>query len=644
MISVFFSIFLTMIFSKNTSYIINDTSRKNLNEKYKMFSMIANVRSINPPEEIPVSSKDEEFIRKLVIIKKSEELIKQKKYSKSENLLSGLDIRVKWIGEIRDSFLIKTFYLAKKYKKVISFAKKSEIPGRAIKYFIKSYLKINSGKKALKLFSDQLKVRDPAGVLNFFSRRDLQFLMKRLDPEIFKSTVKKLINSGKFSVFNKIKRFSGDKDLINYYSAEMYYAKKRYDLVRKTLLKIKNPAFYVGKTKLLLKIDIRENRFSNIDLNLEKIRVEKDIYQITLLDIASILKIKGEFKLSEKYYQQIINRPDLSTDERNYWKALWRMGWLNMKSGDKKTALNLFKIGTNSPIRSYKIANSYWEEKLSGLDGNKFPDFPYSYYYQKYLIGKRILKRIELKNFIRLIDKKAGADLYKVVSNIEIILKSGLDVMALRYIKWIKENSSLKYEDMNTIKIIESIVHLRGGNFFIAFSSFKNNFPDYQSILIPNFLKSIYTPMKFSTLIKKFAKENNIDKNIVFALIKRESFFNKDALSPANAMGLMQLLSKTAKKISKKLNIKIRIRDLYKPEINIKLGTYHLKELLERYNGKKYLALAAYNAGSHRVDRWIKEYGSFHEEEFIEMIPFTETRNYVKKVLRNYYFYNYYYN
>ena len=120
--------------------------------------------------------------------------------------------------------------------------------------------------------------------------------------------------------------------------------------------------------------------------------------------------------------------------------------------------------------------------------------------------------------------------------------------------------------------------------------------------------------------------------------------FRHNIISPAKAKGLMQLIDTTANMTARKMSIRLRRNDIYKPEINIRLGVAHLKELLDKYNGKIYLALAAYNAGSHRVRQWLKDFGEFKEEKFIEMIPFSETRNYVKNILRNYFYYKYYYN
>ena len=105
----------------------------------------------------------------------------------------------------------------------------------------------------------------------------------------------------------------------------------------------------------------------------------------------------------------------------------------------------------------------------------------------------------------------------------------------------------------------------------------------------------------------------------------------------------MQLLHGTAREIANGSDLKVKARDLYDPEINIRLGLQYLKTMLDRYDGRLYLALAAYNAGPHRVDRWLQDFPDAGEEEFIEMIPFTETRTYVKNILRNYFFYRYYY-
>lgn len=155
-------------------------------------------------------------------------------------------------------------------------------------------------------------------------------------------------------------------------------------------------------------------------------------------------------------------------------------------------------------------------------------------------------------------------------------------------------------------------------------------------------LKKIY-PLKYANYIEKYSAENALDKELVYALIKQESNFEKECVSSMYAMGLMQLLDSTAKEIAVKSNVNYETNMLYDPETNIKLGTKYLSTLNNKY-GRIELALAAYNAGTGNVDNWIKN-GTIKEDgSDLENIPFKETNNYVRKVINNYKMYKRIYN
>ncbi|MBY4676924.1 transglycosylase SLT domain-containing protein [Marinobacterium arenosum] len=125
-----------------------------------------------------------------------------------------------------------------------------------------------------------------------------------------------------------------------------------------------------------------------------------------------------------------------------------------------------------------------------------------------------------------------------------------------------------------------------------------------------------------------------IDRNWSIAIARQESAFKPNARSHAGARGLMQLMPKTAQMTARKNKVPYRSRNqLYRPELNISLGTAYLAEMLDRFDGNIVHATAAYNAGPHRVDRWLKERGKLPLDVWIESIPFRETRNYVKNVL-----------
>lgn len=149
-------------------------------------------------------------------------------------------------------------------------------------------------------------------------------------------------------------------------------------------------------------------------------------------------------------------------------------------------------------------------------------------------------------------------------------------------------------------------------------------------------LKKFY-PIYYQEYVEKFSDENNVDKYMIYAIIKAESNFKTDVKSGSNAIGLMQLLEKTALEMSNTIeNQDINEQDLYLPEVNIKLGTSYYAYLLKCYNGNNILALTAYNAGMGNVDKWIKEGIIKADGSDIENIPYKETNNYVRKILRNY--------
>ncbi|MBT5943625.1 MAG: lytic transglycosylase domain-containing protein, partial [Rhodospirillaceae bacterium] len=132
-----------------------------------------------------------------------------------------------------------------------------------------------------------------------------------------------------------------------------------------------------------------------------------------------------------------------------------------------------------------------------------------------------------------------------------------------------------------------------------------------------------------------------LEDALVLSVIRQESGFDRTAISRAGARGMMQLMPATAQQIAKGLSEPYsRTRLLTDPGYNIRLGGGYLEQMLKRFNGSAPLALAAYNAGPHRVIRWVRENGDPRTGEidmldWIETIPFSETRNYVQRVLES---------
>ena len=142
-------------------------------------------------------------------------------------------------------------------------------------------------------------------------------------------------------------------------------------------------------------------------------------------------------------------------------------------------------------------------------------------------------------------------------------------------------------------------------------------------------------PILFEDLLTKYAKKNNIDRSWVFGLVRAESAFIEDISSPVGALGLMQVMPRTGKSVAKKIGIKnFKKNKLRKAETNVPIGSAYMKMMLNKFDGNIVLATAAYNAGPHRVLKWLpKKICAENPDIWIELIPFNETRKYVRRVL-----------
>ena len=152
----------------------------------------------------------------------------------------------------------------------------------------------------------------------------------------------------------------------------------------------------------------------------------------------------------------------------------------------------------------------------------------------------------------------------------------------------------------------------------------------------PAYWQALY-PFPFLETIETWSKQRQLNPLLVTALIRQESRFTPAIQSPAGAVGLMQVIPSTAKWIAPKINLKeYKLND---PKDNINLGTWFLDSTHQQYNNNSLLAVASYNAGPGNVSKWLKDKASVDPDEFVETIPFEETRGYVKNVFGNYWNY-----
>ncbi len=167
----------------------------------------------------------------------------------------------------------------------------------------------------------------------------------------------------------------------------------------------------------------------------------------------------------------------------------------------------------------------------------------------------------------------------------------------------------------------------------------------YGRIIVPNFdsrkisevpvaaWKALY-PLPYEAALRREAAKNDFDPMFAAGLIRQESTFQADAVSHANAIGLMQVLPKTGKLLARQLKVRYAKNKLFEPDFNIELGMVYIAGLVRQTGALEYAA-AAYNAGEDRIAAWKAERNYEEVPELVESIPFTETREYVQVVLRN---------
>lgn len=140
-------------------------------------------------------------------------------------------------------------------------------------------------------------------------------------------------------------------------------------------------------------------------------------------------------------------------------------------------------------------------------------------------------------------------------------------------------------------------------------------------------------PLAHRESVLNYASRKQINPAWAFAIIRQESAFTNDARSSAGALGLMQLLPRTARQVARSLRLSFRRNDLLNANTNVRLGINYLKHVSDKFKGNNVLATAAYNAGGNRVRQWLPKDGHLAADVWVEGVPFSETRDYLKRVL-----------
>ncbi len=196
-----------------------------------------------------------------------------------------------------------------------------------------------------------------------------------------------------------------------------------------------------------------------------------------------------------------------------------------------------------------------------------------------------------------------------------------------------------RYPEERALRYVLSRLYDSRDDHLRAIQTLRRVFPQYSERTfdtLPEPVWELFFPVKHWEIVSRYAARHALEPSLVLGLIRQESAFQTKARSPADARGLMQILPSTGRGLARQAGMaKYTTAQLFTPDTNIALGTRYLASLIKRYDGRLELALAAYNAGDSRVARWLAEFGDRDLAVFVEMVPFAETRGYIKQVLTN---------
>lgn len=640
---------------------------RNLYRNYRLFNEFLNLPeyTINQPlsTDTLATFNGPTFIADLFTLKAAYTDLQEKNIEALQNSLVSFNPNHPYIKEKRRKLYLRYLFIQKKYQQFIDLCKTHpQISLETQLCLLYSLYKTGKTEATQTVLSELFPTQPILTLEKYIARAPLNNFLKQVEPETWFKKLHFLARNNRYEAFLYEKKYANVPQTVALFQAELDYNSKNYDKSEKALTSVTDEALLPYKKYLLLKLQLRDSQYSTLFATLAELENEPTLYPIALLDCANILMLDGETDLAiqvfSRYtmsYQAMVYvfntvvHANISIQHDHYWKSLWLCAWLCYQKNDKAAAITYFKEGINAPDDTFRIANRYWLQRLAPTEiasiESALSEFPFSYYYTRVSPGSASLTQ-SVQVFADLLNFPRSEPLNQLISLLKTMVHYNLHADACDFIQWTLHNdtdTTLSNTDKDVLKILQAILYIKQGKENMAYNRFKQNFPNYTRFLLPRFLRQIIMPLKYQDIVEKYSAEQNIESELLYSLIREESFFRADVVSYAKAYGLMQLLLPTARQMAAPYNITLVENDLTNPELNIRFGTQYLRQLLDKYNGKVHLALAAYNAGDFRVDKWLERFGQAADDEFIEMIPFTATRTYVKNILRNYYFYRYYY-
>ena len=376
-----------------------------------------------------------------------------------------------------------------------------------------------------------------------------------------------------------------------------------------------------------------------------------------LLSAANLHLVHHEYDQALDAFREAQQRfPDGPRASYVHWKA----AWLTLRQGRNEDAKKAFEEQIAMyPSGAETPAALYWRARLAEEDNQfvmarafyqKLSDRYRNFYYAE--LARERMKHLPATTDTAAVTQYAILDHVPPINHAEKITETDPPTDELRVQKAqllgngglvdfaVRELQAAAATDGGSWAPAETAqLYVETGHYDRAIEFMKHSAPNYFALDIPDLPRKYWEalfPKPYWNDLKRNSDANKLDPYLVASLIRQESEFNPNAVSRANAVGLMQLLPKTGKLVAKEVKLRrYNASQLYTPAVNLQLGTRYFRGMVDKFGGSFEYALAAYNAGSDRVDDWLAQ-GKYRDpQEFVESIPFTETREYVQAILRN---------
>jgi len=363
------------------------------------------------------------------------------------------------------------------------------------------------------------------------------------------------------------------------------------------------------------------------------------------VDVLNALIARATSKNQDAYVMELVPqliKIDSAADPS--LQHFWDKGWAAYARGDLAGAKKLFRfIADTYTHPNVRRQSEYWFARSLDRQGQKeeakalyqkLASAPYEDLYAQHAVTRGAKRGAKSGNPL----ERKGPDWQELAEKEmpdELELAYELTALSSMRDAQAEIQKNARRENDRFANALLADIHHASGNRLQMYTTLRKAWPQLATVeqdTVPLYFFRMYYPNRYGEEIEEHAKERGLDPNLVRGLILQESYYNPKAKSRVGATGLMQLMPPTAKEHAKKLRIVFAVSRLENPDVNIQLGTFHLRMLIDMFRGNVYMAVASYNAGQGNVLKWRRAAPGKPTDEFLESIPFQETRNYVKRV------------